>query len=134
MSILELAAFELMSPQVVTVGPDETLRRAAELLCDNRLHCLVVPPEDPRRAYGVIATKDIVQVLCQAEPEVLSELRVRDAMTTPAITVQREMLILDCLRLMRLSGVRSAPVLDRHELVGILSFTDVLRAIASQGR
>jgi len=39
-------------------------------------------------------------------------------------------LIADCLRLMRMSGVRSAPVLDGTQLVGLLSFTDVLRAVA----
>jgi CBS domain-containing protein len=39
-------------------------------------------------------------------------------------------LIGDCLRLMRMSGVRSVPVLDGLRPVGLLSFTDVVRAAA----
>ena len=40
-------------------------------------------------------------------------------------------LIDDCLRLMRMSGVRSVPVVRGLTPVGILSFTDVLRAVSS---
>jgi CBS domain-containing protein len=65
--------------------------------------------------------------------ELLDRLHVSDAMTTPAICVQHKFLIGDCLGLMRMSGVRSVPVLDRLEPVGILSFGDVLRA-AINGR
>jgi CBS domain-containing protein len=62
------------------------------------------------------------------EPELLDQLKVADAMTTPAICVQHDFQVRDCIRLMRMSGVRSVPVLKGLEPVGILSFTDVLRA------
>ena len=52
-------------------------------------------------------------------------------MTSPALSVQSGFPICDCLRLMRMSGVRSVPVLRGTELVGLLSFTDVLRAVAN---
>jgi CBS domain-containing protein len=52
-------------------------------------------------------------------------------MTQPAITVQADQSIVDCLRLMRMCGVRSVPVLRGMHPVGILSFTDVLHAITS---
>jgi CBS domain-containing protein len=58
----------------------------------------------------------------------LDSLLVADALTTPAICVQHDFLIGDCIRLMRMSGVRSVPVLNGLEPVGILSFGDVLRA------
>jgi CBS domain-containing protein len=50
--------------------------------------------------------------------------------TTPAVSVQKDFLISDCIRLMRMSGVRSVPVLDGVRAVGLLSFTDVVRAAA----
>ena len=61
----------------------------------------------------------------------LDDLCVEDAMTRPAVTVPAELCISDCLRLMRLAGVRTAPVLDRGELVGVLTFTDVLNSLRS---
>ena len=53
-------------------------------------------------------------------------------MTTPAISVQKDFTIADCLRLMRMSGVRSVPVLAGVLPVGVLSFTDILRAVAAE--
>jgi CBS domain-containing protein len=127
MSVKDLTAAELMTAQPVTIAPTATLRAAARLMIERSIHCLLVMAGNGRLP-GIIASKDIVLVLCDAEPALLDQLRVADAMTTPAICVQHDFSIGDCLRLMRMSGVRSVPVLRGLEPVGILSFTDVLRA------
>jgi CBS domain-containing protein len=99
-------------------------------MSDKHLHCLLVPAE-PGRVVGVITSKDIIQVLCEGETDMLDQLRVSDVMTAPALCVQEELLIEDCLKLMRMSGVRSVPVVRGLTPVGILSFTDVLRAASA---
>lgn len=129
MSLKHLTAGQLMTADPIMIDPAETLRSAARLMTEKHLHCLLVPAE-PGRVVGVITSKDIIQVLCQGEPELLDQLRVSDAMTAPALCVQEELVIDDCLRLMRMSGVRSVPVVRGLTPVGILSFTDVLRAVA----
>jgi len=128
-SIKLLTAAELMTPAPVTIAPHESLRAAARVMADRGIHCLLVLGQ-PGRSPGVITSKDIVLVLCDSEAELLDQLRVEDAMTTPAISVQHNFSIGDCIRLMRMSGVRSVPVLKDLEPIGILSFTDVLRAAA----
>lgn len=128
MNVKQRTVGELMSRDIITIAPGETLRAAAVLMSKHRIHCLLVLPEEPRRAVGIIAGKDIVQVLCDAEPAMLDQLVVSDAMSTPAISVQKDFLVGDAIKLMRISGVRSAPVLEGIALVGLLSFTDVLRA------
>lgn len=130
MSLKRLTAAQLMTPAPIMIDPDETLRSAARLMTEKHLHCLLVPAE-PGRVVGVITSKDIIQVLCEGEAELLDQLRVSDAMTAPALCVQEELLIEDCLKLMRMSGVRSVPVVRGLTPVGILSFTDVLRAVSS---
>jgi CBS domain-containing protein len=129
MSLKRLTAAQLMTPDPVMIDPAETLRSAARLMTERHLHCLLVPA-DPGRCVGVITSKDIIQVLCDGDAELLDRLRVKDAMTAPALCVPEELVIDDCLRLMRMSGVRSVPVLRGLTPVGILSFTDVLRAVA----
>ncbi len=129
MSLKRLTAAQLMTEGPIVIDAGETLRSAARLMTEKRLHCLLVPAE-PGRVVGVITSKDIIQVLCEGEVEMLDQLRVRDAMTAPALCVQEELVIDDCLRLMRMSGVRSVPVLRGLTPVGILSFTDVLRAVS----
>lgn len=130
MSLKRLTASQLMTDAPIVIEPDETLRSAARLMTEKHLHCLLVPAQ-PGRVVGVITSKDIIQVLCEGEVELLDQLRVKDVMTAPALCVQEELLIEDCLRLMRMSGVRSVPVVRGLTPVGILSFTDVLRAVSS---
>jgi CBS domain-containing protein len=129
-----LTAAELMTPHPVTIAPNASLRQAASIMNRQKLHCLLVPGE-AGHCVGVITSKDIVQILCDGEPELLDQLHVGDVFTHPAITVQEQFVVADCLRVMRMSGVRSVPVLRGLTPVGILSFTDVLNAVAdpSQG-
>ena len=127
MSLDNLTAEQLMTAKPVTIDVHAPLRTAARLMLDRSIHCLLVLGE-PGRLPGIIASKDVVLVLCDGEPELLDQLKVADAMTTPAICVQHDFQVRDCIRLMRMSGVRSVPVLKGLEPVGILSFTDVLRA------
>lgn len=130
MSLKRLTAAQLMTEAPIMVDPNETLRSAARLMTEKHLHCLLVPAE-PGRVVGVITSKDIIQVLCEGEVEMLDQLRVSDVVTAPALCVQEELMIEDCLRLMRMSGVRSVPVVRGLTPVGILSFTDVLRAAST---
>jgi CBS domain-containing protein len=125
-----LTAADLMTSPPITIEPGETLMSAARLVNQRGIHCLLV--RGPAgHAVGILTSKDIVLVLCDGEAELLDSLRVEDAMTTPAICVQHNFLIRDCIRLMRMSGVRSVPVMNGLEPVGILSFGDVLRAVTS---
>ena len=130
MSIATLKVSDLMSRQLMTIDSKATLRAAARLMHTHRIHCLLVPSDSADGPTGVITTKDIVQVLCEADVSVLDRLRVADAVTTPAVSVQHKLAVVDCIRLMRMTGVRSAPVLDGMTLVGLISFSDVLRVVA----
>jgi CBS domain-containing protein len=129
MSFKRMTAAQLMTAAPITIDAAQSLRSAAQLLTEKHLHCLLVPA-DPGRVVGVITSKDIIQVLCEGDDEMLDQLRVGDVMTAPALCVSEELLIIDCLKLMRMSGVRSVPVVRGLVPVGILSFTDVLRAVS----
>ncbi len=131
MNIKLLTAADLMTQHPVMIESTATLRAAAIILSQQKLHCLLVPGE-AGRCVGVITSKDIVQILCEGELALLDQLHVADAMTTPAITVQEQFQIVDCLKLMRMSGVRSAPVMRGLTPIGVLSFTDVLHAAVGQ--
>jgi CBS domain-containing protein len=130
MNVEQRTAGELMTRQLLTIERSETLRAAAAKMNTHHVHCLLVPHAESRRCTGIITAKDIVQVLCEGDTSMLDRLLVADSMTDTAVSLQSEFLIADCLRLMRMSGVRSAPVLEGSRLVGLLSFTDVLRALS----
>jgi CBS domain-containing protein len=124
-----VCARDLMTKKVVMAEPHESLRAAVTRMSEHRIHGLLIRPESPSRGLSILTGKDCIRVICDAGVSALDDLCVEDAMTRPAVTVPAELCIADCLRLMRLAGVRTAPVLDRGELVGILTFTDVLNSL-----
>jgi len=109
-----LTAAELMTRELLTIAETETLRSAARAMHAAHVHCLIVPSREPNGCVGIVTAKDVVQVLCDAESALLDQLRVSDAMTTPSFSVQKDFLVKDCIRLMRMAGVRSVPVPRRH--------------------
>ncbi|MET0340326.1 MAG: CBS domain-containing protein [Polyangiales bacterium] len=130
MNVEQRTAADLMTRNLLTVARTETLRAAVKTMHAHHVHCLLVPHDDARRCVGIVTAKDIIQILCEGDSEMLDRLRVADAMTETSVSLQSDFVIADCLRLMRRSGVRSAPVMQGSRLVGLLSFTDVLRALA----
>lgn len=129
MDLEALCARDLMTPKLVFVEPSTSVRSAIREMMDHDIHSVLIRPEHSRRASSILTGKDCIQVIGDAGTEALDELCVEDIMTRPAVTVPAGLCITDCIQMMRLSGVRVAPVVDSGELVGVLSFTDVLKAV-----
>lgn len=126
MNLESLCARDLMTKKIVEASRHETLRVAARRMHEHGISGLVIAPESPKRGYAILTGKDCIQVLADVGDAALDELCVEDAMTQPAVTVPADLCITDCIRLMQLTGVRTAPVLAGVELVGLLTFTDIL--------
>lgn len=58
----------------------------------------------------------------------MSDGLIKDSMTTPVLSISSETGLSDARKMMTESKVRRLPVVDNGELVGIVSFTDVLEA------
>ena len=132
MDFERLCARDLMTRKIVEAHNHETLRTAITRMSEHRIHGLLILPDEPHRGLSILTGKDCIQVITESGVEALDALCVEDAMTRPAVTVPASLCIADCIQLMRLAGVRTAPVLDGTEVVGILTFTDVLNAIARE--
>lgn len=126
----DLCARDLMSRKIETCDPDLSVLDALRKMDALSIHCLVVPPPRAGRSIGIISIKDIVQLLGDAGPEILEELVVEEVVTMPVVTLPDDLQIHDCINLMRMTGVRTAPVMEGREVVGLLSYSDVVRWIA----
>jgi CBS domain-containing protein len=135
---------EIMQQDVVTVGPDATLKEAAQLLVRHRISGLPVCAADGR-VVGVVTEADILlkeeafplelsgllgRLLDDAYGEVSrAEARtVGDAMTSPPVTITPKQDVTEAARLMIRYHVNRLPVLDGDRLVGIVSRADLVRA------
>lgn len=136
---------ELMSQNVVTIGPSATCRDAV-----GRMHGACVrhlPVVDAKgELIGIVTDRDLRHHLF--DPRVLKELgiiamdtlldaaQVADVMSSPAVSVRAGDELIEAARLMLEDKVGSLPVVEGGRVVGIITETDLLREIcrADQSR
>ncbi|MFC1824180.1 cyclic nucleotide-binding/CBS domain-containing protein [Thermodesulfobacteriota bacterium] len=129
MDVTKLRVKDLMKKDVKTAGKEMSLLRAVKMMQEYGVSSLVVEPENNGDSFSIITRKDIVETFMEDEMGG-SSLRIADVMTSPAITVTADLNLSNCHRLMRMVVVRRLPVVDGNELVGIISNTDIITALA----
>ena len=110
---------------VVTVTPDQTVREAVALLVDKRIGAVVVV-DDAGRPVGIVSERDVMRELAQNEQR--SERTVSRVMTSDVIIARPGDDIKAVSKTMTVRRFRHLPVMDHHELVGIVSIGDVVKA------
>ncbi len=110
------------SRQVLTIGPDATVREAC--------HKLAVSPEgavavlDGRDLVGIVSEHDVIaRAICANRPT--TETAVRDVMTAEPCTIDVSASLAEAMRIMTDGDFRHLPVMLGTELVGILSMRDI---------
>lgn len=118
--------------KVVTIGPDEPVRRLLDLLAEHRVGALVVSGS-PGSVDGIVSERDIVRGLQRVGESILDG-PVSRIMTsvvhtaTPSDTVDGLMLLMTDKR------VRHLPVLGDGRLVGIVSIGDLVNSCIAELR
>lgn len=110
---------------VTTIEPTASLEAAIALLAQRRIGALVVlGPE--RRVVGILSERDIVRVLAEQGPSVLSA-PIAQVMTRKVSTCSECDAVNDIMEQMTAGKFRHVPVIDREQLVGIISIGDVVK-------
>lgn len=117
--------------RVITVRPDETIRQALQLLADHNIGALVVV-DAAAKPVGIVSERDIVREA--ARNEGLFGQPVSAIMTREVIIGTPEDDLVAVGHTMTEKRIRHLPVVDRDELVGIVSIGDVVKAQRDQYR
>jgi len=121
---------EGMSPTVLTVGPDHTLRAVARLMSGRKVGAAVVIDPDGH-GPGIITERDILVAL-GAEQDPDSEL-VADHLTRDVVFAAPDWSLEEAAAAMVRGGFRHLIVVEQGETVGILSVRDVVRCWTEDG-
>lgn len=113
---------EVMTAQVETVSPEDTVQEAAFKMKD--LDVGPMPVVDGGRVVGMITDRDIV-VRSTAAGEDPRQRKVRDVMSPEVISCQPDDDVQRVSDLMRDKQVRRVLVVDGSRLVGIVSLGDL---------
>jgi len=114
---------DLMTREVVTVDPADTIGEAAEKMIDARIGAVLV--SDFGSVIGILTERDVLRAVAHRTHS--SEARVRQWMTREVVTVPPSMDADEAARTMLERNFRHLPVLDDGRPVGIVSIRDLAR-------
>lgn len=146
-----MKAADIMVKDVVTTGPEASVQELATLMLERRISGLPVV-DGSGRLLGIVSEGDLIR-----RPEIdtdrvklgwlrlllSDEARARDfvkshgrkareVMTQPAISVAADAPLAEVVRLMARHRIKRLPVVDKGRLVGLVTRTDLLRAVAAR--
>ncbi len=114
---------DLMTRDVLTVDPADSLGEAAEKMIDRNVGALVV--SDFGNIIGIITERDILRAAAHRTSS--AETRVRQWMTTDVVTVPPSMPADEAAKTMLDRNFRHLPVVQDGRPVGIVSIRDLVR-------
>jgi CBS domain-containing protein len=146
-----MKAADIMVKDVVTAGPEASVRELAAIMLERRISGMPVV-DGSGRLLGVVSEGDLIR-----RPEIdtdrvkLGWLRLllsdealardfvkshgrkaREVMTQPAISVAADAPLAEVVRLMERHRVKRLPVVEQGKLVGLVTRTDLLRAVVAR--
>ena len=147
-----LTARDIMTREVITIGPGASVEDLAKLLATHRISGVPVT-DDQGALVGVVTQSDLVQRSRDLDlPPALNILdlhlfletpshfhkrlekllgdRVKDIMTAPPVTVSPNTSVSEIARLMTVKGVHTLPVVEAGKIVGIVGKLDLIRGLA----
>jgi CBS domain-containing protein len=115
---------DVMTRDVRTISPQETVQRAAQLM--DELNVGAIPVCDGQKLVGMITDRDIT-VRSTAAGQAPDATRVEDVMSTDVRTCFTTQSVDEVLDKMGDVQIRRVPVIDEqsHQLVGIVSLGDM---------
>ena len=126
---------DVMTQEVVSVGTDATLAEALTYLATQHISGAAVL-DHRHRLVGVITRSDIMELEAEAgdpraRARLLEETLVRDAMSSPALTIGPEAELKEAALAMEYGDMRRLFVESDGKLIGVISRSDVSRALAT---
>src|SRR3954449_6846350 len=120
-------ARDVMSPDCECIGENDSILDAAKRLADLDVGAMPICGED-ERLKGMLTDRDIV-VKVRAQGKDPSSTKVSELAAGKPVTIGADDPIEEALRTMADHKVPRLPVIDGHELIGIVSQADIARNI-----
>src|SRR5918996_974134 len=116
---------DVMSRDLLTVAPEDTLGEAAEKMTGRGVGAALVM--DFGRLVGILTERDLLAAV--AGRVQASEARVREWMTEDPVTVPEATPIGKAASIMVTHGFRHLPIVEGERTIGIVSLRDVVRSV-----
>jgi len=130
---------ELMTAKPITVDPETPMLEARQRMVEKRIRHLVVV--ENARVVGIVTDRDIRLNLPSPATSLsvweinylLAQLTVGGVMSAAVIVVDPDRPVAEAARIMMDHKIGALPVVDKGRLVGIITESDFVRAMAGSG-
>ena len=131
--VRRLLVKDIMTQNPVTMDSERTVREAAVAMDRSGVGCVLVTTkkDDHDKVIGIVTERDLVRRALTREGGA-SELRVKNIMSSPLIVVDPAATIEEAASIMERSRVRRLPVVDKGELLGVVTVSDLAKVLAKQ--
>jgi CBS domain-containing protein len=109
-----------------TISPEDLLANALDLMSEKDIGSLVVMEQG--KLVGMLTFREVIQLVVRNKGSV-GDTRVRVAMDSTPHTCTSDTELDEVRRLMLERHARYTPVMDKHMLMGVISFYDVAKAV-----
>lgn len=120
---------EIMSHDAATIQGTASAEVAARVMTSRQISCIVVKKEV--EVVGILTQKDMLShtVALQKNP---ADVRVQEIMSSPVTSVPPSYSVFSASKLMEELGVRRLVVMEDGQLCGVVTQTDIFRAVKSR--
>jgi CBS domain-containing protein len=114
---------------VRSITPDATAQQAIEAMVLHNVGSIIV--REGRSIAGIFTERDFLRRVAIAGKDA-SRTPVREVMTARLVCVERERPVEECMAIMSRERIRHLPVVEGHEVVGVISIGDLIKTMASE--
>ena len=126
---------EIMSKDIEVVDRNDNLRTVEERMVTKQLRHL--PVLEQGEVVGMVTQRDLFKAAMsstmgygeKAQKTYLQSVRVKEIMIYPVVTVAPDTSVTAAADLIITKGIGCLPVVDDHQLIGIVTKTDLLRCL-----
>jgi CBS domain-containing protein len=122
------SAAQIMTKHVMDIVPDAPVAEAIEKMKQDNISSLLIKTEGGMATWGFMTETDIIEKVV-AKGLNPAEIRVVDIMSRPVITVSPTYSLQECAATMARARIRRVLVYDGHNIVGIVSTSDIFNAL-----
>jgi len=117
----------IMSRDVITLFPIESLKSAIKKMSSNNVSCVVVIEE--KKPIGILTERDIIYMM--GIDIDFDTVNLQTVMRSPVIAISEETEIPEAANLMVINGLRRLVVVDGvHNVIGIITQTDIIKNLS----
>ena len=117
---------KIKGPTLHSVSPDVPVYEAVATMAANGIGAVLVIEHGD--LLGILSAKDYGTRVVLKEKNG-RDVRTREVMTTPVVTVSPDVKIVDAMEIMTTKKIRHLPVLENGKLAGVVTLSDLVRAV-----